>query len=99
MDRIGNCGILYIVGETMEMLKWLLMIVGIFVLVYFGVRLLIHSEEKEQASKRAYRQNVKQIKELHTQLDDTLEMLEAQNNNLKKVNAFFTKLNNRVFKK
>ncbi|MFV0394150.1 MAG: hypothetical protein ACK5LC_07110 [Coprobacillaceae bacterium] len=82
----------------MEIIKWIGMILGIFILLYISVKLLLRSEEKMQASSRTYRKNKKQTEELNKQLDETIIMLESQNESLEKVSDFFKKVNTRVFK-
>ena len=61
--------------------------------------MLLRSEEKLHAFKKANRIERQKITKFNEQLDDTLVTLKNQNKLYKKMNTFFVKLNRRLFKK
>lgn len=99
MDRFLKCGILYIVGDKMYIVEWLVIIFGIFFLLLLGIKLLLRSEQKLHASKKAYYLKMQHIAKINARLDDMLVKQKSGNEGLEKVNKFFVKVNTQVFKK
>ena len=46
------------VGDKMEMIKWFLMIIGIFGLLILGCLMLLRSDEKKRLNTKKYQQNI-----------------------------------------
>lgn len=101
MDRFLKCGILYIVGEgdKMYIVEWLVIIFGIFFLLLLGIKLLLRSDQKLHASKKAQYLKMQHITKINARLDDMLVKRKSENERLEKVNKFFVKVNTQVFKK
>jgi len=83
----------------MHIIEWLFIIFGIFLLLLLSTKMLLRSDEKLHAFKKANRLKRKKITKLHEELDDTLVTLKNQNEFFKKMNTFFVKLNRKLFKK
>lgn len=86
------------VGDNMEIVKWFLMIVGIFGLLVFGSLMLIRSDEKKRLNTKRYRQNIEMINQTNEMLDETLNELEGYNEMLKKISGQITRFNRKFLK-
>ena len=67
----------------MEFLKWLIMIVAIFVLLVVGCYFLLKSEERKRQNTKLYHNNVKKIQQTNEMLDEVIEELETYNEPLR----------------
>lgn len=83
----------------METLKWIAMIIGIFVFIYFACMMILKSEERQKKNNQKIKDNQRQIQELNTQLDDTIQQLEDINPMLEKVTGYICRFNEKVFPK
>lgn len=86
------------VGDNMEIVKWFLMIVGIFGLLVFGSLMLIRSDEKKRLNTKRYRQNIEMINQTNEMLDETLNELEGYNEMLKKISGQIARFNRKFLK-
>lgn len=80
-------------GDNMEIIKGLLMIIGIFGLLIIGCLMLLRSDEKKRVSTKHYQENIKMINETNQMLDETLVELEKMNDPLKKISTKIDKFN------
>ena len=87
-----------IVGDNMEMVKGLLMIVGIFGLLILGCIMLLRSDEKKRLNNKRYRQNIEMINQTNEMLEETLNELEGYNEILKKINGKIDYFNHKFLK-
>lgn len=71
-------------GDDMEIIKWLIMIIGIFGLLIIGCLMLLRSDEKKRLNTKRYQENIKMINQTNEMLDETLNELESYNEPLKK---------------
>ena len=72
------------VGDKMEMIKWFLMIIGIFGLLILGCLMLLRSDEKKRLNTKKYQQNIERINQTNEMLDETLDELKGYNKMLEK---------------
>ena len=70
------------VGDKMEMIKWFLMIIGIFGLLI--CLMLLRSDEKKRLNTKKYQQNIERINQTNEMLDETLDELKGYNKMLEK---------------
>ena len=87
-----------IVGDNMEMVKGLLMIVGIFGLLILGCIMLLRSDEKKRLNNKRYRQNIEMINQTNEMLEETLNELESYNEILKKISGKIDRFNHKFLK-
>ena len=87
-----------IVGDNMEMVKGLLMIVGIFGLLILGCLMLLRSDEKKRLNTKRYRQNIEMINHTNEMLEETLNELEGYNEILKKISGKINRFNHKFLK-
>ena len=83
----------------MYIVEWLVIIIGIFFLLLLGIKLLLRSEQKLHASKKAQYLKMQHITKINARLDAMLVKQKSGNERLEKVNKFFVKVNTQVFKK
>lgn len=69
----------------MELIKWILMIVAIFLLLVIGCMMILRSGEKKRLRTKEYQENIEMFKETNEMLDETLAELESYNEPLKKI--------------
>lgn len=69
----------------MELIKWILMIVAIFLLLVIGCMMILRSGEKKHLRTKEYQENIEMFKETNEMLDETLSELESYNEPLKKI--------------
>lgn len=69
----------------MELIKWILMIVAIFLLLVIGCMMILRSGEKKRLRTKEYQENIEMFKETNEMLDETLSELESYNEPLKKI--------------
>lgn len=77
----------------MELIKWLLMIGGIFLLLIVSCMMLIRSDEKKRQGTKMYQENIEMINQTNKMLDETLLELETYNEPLKKISDQIDKFN------
>lgn len=82
----------------MEIIKWLIMIIGIFGLLIIGCLMLLRSDEKKRLNTKRYQENIKMINQTNEMLDETLNELESYNEPLKKVSEQIDKFNHKFLK-
>lgn len=82
----------------MEMVKGLLMIVGIFGLLILGCLMLLRSDEKKRLNTKRYRQNIEMINHTNEMLEETLNELEGYNEILKKISGKINRFNHKFLK-
>ncbi len=87
-----------IAGDDMEMIKGLLMIVGIFGLLILGCLMLLRSDEKKRLNTKRYRQNIEMINQTNEMLEETLNELESHNEILKKISRKIDHFNHKFLK-
>lgn len=87
-----------IAGDDMEMIKGLLMIVGIFGLLILGCLMLLRSDEKKRLNTKRYRQNIEMINQTNEMLEETLNELESYNEILKKISRKIDHFNHKFLK-
>lgn len=87
-----------IAGDDMEMIKGLLMIVGIFGLLILGCLMLLRSDEKKRLNTKMYRQNIEMINQTNEMLEETLNELESHNEILKKISRKIDRFNHKFLK-
>lgn len=85
-------------GDNMEIVKWLLMIVGIFGLLIVGCMMLLRSDEKKRLNNKRYRENINMLNETNEMLDETLEELVSYNEGLKKISDYIDNFNHKFLK-
>ena len=68
----------------MEIIKWFLMIVGIFGLLIIGCLMLLRSDERKRLITKKYHQTIEMINQTNEMLDETLNELEGYNEILEK---------------
>lgn len=85
-------------GDDMEIIKWLIMIIGIFGLLIIGCLMLLRSDEKKRLNTKRYQENIKMINQTNEMLDETLNELESYNEPLKKVSEQIDKFNHKFLK-
>ena len=83
----------------MELIKNILVIIGIFVFIYLGVMLFLKSEEKLKKNRMKFDETKSMIDEVNQQLDDTLAQLQQINQPLEKTMAYVRKFNDKIFSK
>ena len=66
-------------GDDMEVIKWIVMIIGIFGLLIIGCLMLLRSDEKQRFNTKRYQENIKLINQTNEMLDETLNELESYN--------------------
>ncbi|MEY8674983.1 hypothetical protein [Thomasclavelia cocleata] len=85
-------------GDDMEVIKWIVMIIGIFGLLIIGCLMLLRSDEKQRFNTKRYQENIKLINQTNEMLDETLNELESYNGPLKKVCEQINKFNHKFLK-
>ena len=85
-------------GDDMEVIKWIVMIIGIFGLLIIGCLMLLRSDEKQRFNTKRYQENIKLINQTNEMLDETLNELESYNGPLKKVCEKINKFNHKFLK-
>ncbi|MGN1183252.1 MAG: hypothetical protein ACI4SR_09635 [Faecalibacillus sp.] len=83
----------------MELIKNVLIIVGIFVFIYLGVMFFLKSEDSKKKNKIKIDNMRSSIEDVNMQLDDALEQLQNMNQPLEKAMSMVRKFNNHVFTK
>lgn len=83
----------------MEILKWILMIAGIFGLLIIGCLMLLKSAEKKHQATIVYNQNMESLEQTNEMLDQTIEQLETLNEPLKKASDSINKFNQKYLNK
>ena len=56
-------------GDDMEVIKWIVMIIGIFGLLIIGCLMLLRSDEKQRFNTKRYQENIKLINQTNEMLD------------------------------
>lgn len=85
-------------GDDMEIIKWLMMIIGIIGLLIIGCLMLLRSDEKKRFNTKRYQENIKVINQTNEMLDETLNELESFNGTLEKVSEQINKFNHKFLK-
>lgn len=81
----------------MEIIKNILIIIGIFFFLSLGVFFLLKSGESKKQKLRQINEATDSINEINQELDDLLEILEEINEPLEQVAGFIDKVNNKIF--
>lgn len=80
-------------GDIMEFIKNVLIILGIFVFLALGVFLLLHSGDAKKKMSGSIVEARNQIDDINQTMDDTIEKLESINPTLEKVMKYVDKFN------
>lgn len=80
-------------GDVMEFIKNVLIIVGIFVFLALGVFLLLHSGDAKKKMSGSIVETRNQIEEINQTMDETIEQLESINPTLEKAMKTVDKFN------
>lgn len=83
----------------MELIKWCIMIGGIFVLLLAGCAMLLASDEKKRKQTKQYQENIEMINQTNEMLEETLIELESYNEPLKKICNQIDKFNHKFLSK
>lgn len=86
-------------GENMELIKNVLVIIGIFVFIYLGVMFFMKSEESKKKNEVQFKEMQSMIHDVNQQLDETLEQLQQFNQPLEKAMGYVRKFNEKVLSK
>lgn len=82
----------------MEIIKWVLMIGGIFGFLIIGCLMLLKSEDSKKNKTKQYLETVDAINQTNEVLDKTLTELEEVNEPLKKICNQINKFNDKFLK-
>lgn len=81
----------------MEVIKNILIIIGIFVFLSLGLMFLLKSGEAKKRLIKKYDEANRALNETNEQLDELLELMEEVNEPLEQVVGFIDRINNNLF--
>ncbi len=83
----------------MTIIKYILMIVGIFLLLWLGCMFILKSQEKKKSIIKSNQEVKDQIKQTNEDLDEVIEQLEGLNPMLEKAMHYVNEFNDKVLSK
>lgn len=77
-----------------DIIKVLALILGVLLLVYFGVALILRFDRASIENKKKIRDFSDSVNQTNKDLDETLREMESLNSPMEKVNKIFKSINN-----